>query len=162
MSIYYGNQKYNIISGTPKAGIIPSGVLRINTNQTQDITAYAYIDTYVPTGNIILSTDIISKENSVLMPSGLLQSSQTITKSTATTELILSKVINANNTATITLNNQIGKGYNLIGTQQSNSIEVSASELVTGSYTATKNDTYNILNYKNIIINIPYYNGEME
>ena len=157
------------VVGTASAGITPSGTkqISINTNgtTTEDVTSYANaeIAVNVPTGTARTSADLTASGATVTVPAGLYseQATKSVASGTEGTPVATKGTV-SNHAVSVTPSVTNTEGYIAGGTKTGTAVNVSASELVSGSETKTANGTYDVTNLASLVVAVPivtYYTG---
>ena len=148
---------YTNVSGIKATGtgngtltyIRPQGTKSISANGTGiDVTEFAAVDVAVPTGTPRTSTDLTVSGDTVTAPAGYYASaaSKSVASGTAGTPTATKgSVSNHSVSVTPSVTNQTG--YITGSTKTGTAVSVSASELVSGTYTVDSSGTKDVTNY---------------
>ena len=123
---------------------------------TVSISVGAISNTYVGTGiTRRSSSDLTASGATVTVPSGYYsaQSSKAVSSGTAGTPTA-SKGTVSNHSISVTPSVTNTTGYITGGTKTGTAVTVSASELVSGSQTVTSNDTYDVTNLAELVVDV--------
>ena len=129
--------------------IRPQGTKSISANGTGiDVTEFAAVDVAVPTGTPRTSTDLTVSGDTVTVPAGYYASaaSKSVASGTAGTPTATKGSV-SNHAISVTPSVTNTTGYITGGTKTGTAVSVSASELVSGTYTVDSSGTKDVTNY---------------
>lgn len=143
-------------SGT-KVYIRPVGTKSITQNGTGiDVTGYASVDVSVSGGTPRTSTDLVVSGATVTAPAGVYatDASKSVASGTAGTPTATKGTV-SNHSVSVTPSVTNTTGYITGSTKTGTAVTVSASELVSGSQTVTSNQTVDVTNLAELVVNVP-------
>lgn len=146
-------------TGTPvtvTAAELVSGNLAITQNGTGiDVAEYASVDVSVSGGTPRTSSDLVVSGATVTAPAGVYASdaSKTVASGTAGTPTATKGAV-SNHSVSVTPSVTNQTGYITGSTKTGTAVTVSASELVSGSQTVTSNQTVDVTNLAELVINV--------
>ena len=134
--------------------IRPQGTKSISANGTGiDVTEFAAVDVAVPTGTPRTSTDLTVSGDTVTAPAGYYASaaSKSVASGTAGTPTATKGSV-SNHSVSVTPSVTNTTGYITGGTKTGTAVTVSASELVSGTYTVDSSGTKDVTNYASVSV----------